>query len=62
MAVIKIDNLSVPGTELFADDETYLDRLTDAELNIQGGLITSPQKEREQTLPPTSLSFAVYYY
>ncbi len=37
MAVIKIDNLSVPGTELFADDESYMKELSEPELQIQGG-------------------------
>jgi len=42
MAVIKIDNLSVVGSELFSDHENYLDELLETEsINVNGGLWTS---------------------
>jgi len=44
MATIKIDNLSVTGSEFFSDSESYLDQLTELSendaLSIKGG--TSP--------------------
>ncbi|MBD2495832.1 hypothetical protein [Nostoc sp. FACHB-280] len=47
MATIKINNLSVTGSEFFSDSESYLDQLTDLSerdvFSIQGGLIiTTP--------------------
>ncbi|MEH2166526.1 MAG: hypothetical protein V7K41_07600 [Nostoc sp.] len=42
MATIKIDNLSVTGSEFFSDSESYLDRLTELSesdaLSIKGGI------------------------
>ncbi|MEH1901130.1 MAG: hypothetical protein V7L04_06875 [Nostoc sp.] len=41
MATIKIDNLSVTGSEFFSDSENYLDQLTELSendaLSIKGG-------------------------
>ncbi|MFK0734493.1 MAG: hypothetical protein ACIWVG_25645 [Gloeotrichia echinulata HAB0833] len=41
MATIKIDNLSVTGSELFSDSESYLDQLIEVSegdaLSIKGG-------------------------
>lgn len=41
MATIKIDNLSVTGSELFSDSESYLDQVTELSesdaLSIKGG-------------------------
>ncbi|MBH8555022.1 hypothetical protein I8751_22275 [Nostocaceae cyanobacterium CENA357] len=41
MATIKIDNLSVTGSELFSDSESYLDQITEVSesdsLRIKGG-------------------------
>ena len=38
MAVIKIENLSVVGSELFSDYENYLDELLETEsINTKGG-------------------------
>ncbi|MEH2006583.1 hypothetical protein [Nostoc sp.] len=41
MATIKIDNLSVTGSEFFSDSESYLDQLTELSENdafsIKGG-------------------------
>lgn len=39
MATIKINNLNPAGSELFSDSESYLQELSDADLNVQGGLI-----------------------
>ncbi|MEH2361989.1 hypothetical protein [Nostoc sp.] len=39
MAIITIDNLSVTGSELFSDSESYLDQLSESDtLSIQGGI------------------------
>ncbi len=44
MATIKIDNLSVTGSEFFSDSESYLDQLTELSesdaLSIKGGTWT----------------------
>ncbi|WP_375473653.1 hypothetical protein [uncultured Nostoc sp.] len=44
MATIKIDNLSVTGSEFFSDSETYLDQLLEVSLSdtlsIKGGIGT----------------------
>lgn len=41
MATIKIDNLSVTGSDFFSDSESYLDQLTELSendaLSIKGG-------------------------
>ncbi|MBD2002731.1 MULTISPECIES: hypothetical protein [Cyanophyceae] len=37
MATIKITNLHPTGSELFHDSESYLNELTDDELNLPGG-------------------------
>jgi hypothetical protein len=41
MATIKIDNLSVTGSEFFSDSESYLDQVTELSeidaLSIKGG-------------------------
>lgn len=43
MATITIDNLSVTGSELFCDSESYLDQLSESDtLSIQGGFKTYP--------------------
>lgn len=39
MATIRIEQLSA-GFELIADDETYLDELTDGELDLNKGGVT----------------------
>ncbi|MBD2495834.1 hypothetical protein [Nostoc sp. FACHB-280] len=60
MATIKIDNLSVTGSEFFSDSESYLDQLTDLSekdtLSIQGGLVrpTPPQFPPPFTSPFTT--------
>ncbi|XHR81062.1 MAG: hypothetical protein ACFKPT_22880 [Gloeotrichia echinulata GP01] len=45
MATIKIDNLSVTGSELFSDSESYLDQLIEVSegdaLSIKGGTHTT---------------------
>ncbi|MBD2495833.1 hypothetical protein [Nostoc sp. FACHB-280] len=58
MATIKINNLSVTGSEFFSDSESYLDQLTDLSerdvLSIQGGLIiTTPTTTIPTTTIPT---------
>ncbi|MEH2072417.1 MAG: hypothetical protein V7K47_30425 [Nostoc sp.] len=40
MATIKIDDLSLAGSELFQDSESFLNELTDAELGVYGGFKT----------------------
>ncbi len=44
MATIKIDNLSITGTELFSDSESYFDQLSELSesdaLSIKGGTWT----------------------
>ncbi|NDJ24513.1 hypothetical protein GS682_23295 [Nostoc sp. B(2019)] len=44
MATIKIDNLSISGTELFSDSESYFDQLSELSesdaLGIKGGTWT----------------------
>lgn len=57
MSTIVITDLCPDGFEILVSDESYLDTLTEPELNIYGGLITSPQRERELSLTPTALSF-----
>jgi hypothetical protein len=43
MATIKISDLHSAGSELFMDSESYLNELTDEELNMaHGGFITTP--------------------
>ena len=43
MATIKISDLHSAGSELFMDSESYLNELTNDELNIaHGGLFFSP--------------------
>jgi hypothetical protein len=37
MATIKIGNLNPVGSELFGDSESYLNELTDGELNMTNG-------------------------
>lgn len=37
MASIKVSDLLVSGANLFLDSESFLDGLTDAELNLNGG-------------------------
>jgi hypothetical protein len=39
MSTIKIVDLEVFGSDLFADDETYLRDLSDDELGISGGIV-----------------------
>jgi hypothetical protein len=40
MATISISNLSVTGSDLLADSESYLNELTDSELNeTKGGIL-----------------------
>ena len=38
MATIQINALNLAGSDLFADNESYLNDLSEAELNQQGGL------------------------
>ena len=38
MATIQINALNPAGSDLFADDESYLKELTDSEMDVQGGL------------------------
>lgn len=40
MASIQIHTLNPAGSDLFADDESYLKELTDSEMEVQGGLAT----------------------
>jgi hypothetical protein len=46
MATIKIDNLSVTGSEFFSDSESYLDQITELSeidaLSIKGGTLPTP--------------------
>jgi hypothetical protein len=46
MAKIKIDNLSVTGSEFFSDSESYLDQVTELSeidaLSIKGGTSVRP--------------------
>jgi hypothetical protein len=46
MATIKIDNLSVTGSEFFSDSESYLDQVTELSeidaLSIKGGTLPTP--------------------
>lgn len=42
MATININALNPAGSDLFADNESYLKDLSEAELNQQGGLIWTP--------------------
>ncbi|GET36127.1 hypothetical protein [Microseira wollei] len=58
MAKITIDNLSVTGSELFSDSESYLDQLseiseTDA-LSIKGGTGNNPPTRPITTTWPTT--------
>ncbi len=43
MATIKITNLYSTGSELFQDSETYLNDLTDEEMNSTGGWTFIPR-------------------
>ena len=43
MATIKISDLHSAGSELFMDSESYLNELTDEELNMAHGGFTSKQ-------------------
>lgn len=38
MAAIHINNLSPAGSDLLNDSESYLEMLSDSDLNAQGGL------------------------
>ena len=38
MATIQINALTPAGSDLFADNESYLKELTDAEMSIEGGV------------------------
>jgi lactobin A/cerein 7B family class IIb bacteriocin len=40
MATIKIHNLNAAGSELFNDSESYLNELTDEEMNMTNGGLT----------------------
>lgn len=63
MATIKIDHLSVSGSELFSDSESYLDQLSESDtLNVQGG--TSIIIYRTTLTPTTSpiLTPPIYQY
>jgi hypothetical protein len=37
MATINVNDLNSIGSDLFADSESYLQELSDLDLNIQGG-------------------------
>lgn len=41
MATIHINNLNPAGSDLLNDSESYLEALSDADLNLQGGIYTS---------------------
>jgi hypothetical protein len=41
MANININNLNCAGSDLLSDSESYLEALSDADLNLQGGIYTS---------------------
>lgn len=41
MATIQISNLSATGAELFGDSESYLNELTNEEMNLTGGFFSS---------------------
>ncbi len=38
MAIIKIKDLGAPGSALFSDSESYLNELTEDELDVSGGV------------------------
>jgi hypothetical protein len=57
MSTIAIEDLSPAGLKILSGNESYLDNLTETELNIYGGLIYSPQLEQQLSLRPTALSF-----
>jgi len=40
MATIQINNLNAAGSDLFNDSESYLNELTDEEINMTNGGIT----------------------
>ncbi|WP_017318970.1 hypothetical protein [Mastigocladopsis repens] len=40
MANIKLNDLRPVGSDFFADNESYLNELTDNELGVTGGIIT----------------------
>ena len=42
MACININNLNSIGSDLFADTESYLQDLSETDLNAQGGLYINP--------------------
>ena len=39
MATIKIANLNPVGSAFFNDSESYLNELTDSEMNVTGGIV-----------------------
>lgn len=39
MATIQINALNPAGSDLFADNESYLKELSDSEMNVQGGIV-----------------------
>ncbi|MCU0536236.1 MAG: hypothetical protein MUD14_20305 [Hydrococcus sp. Prado102] len=41
MANITISNLNPVGSELFSDSESYLNQISEEELKIQGGLMST---------------------
>jgi hypothetical protein len=44
MATIKVNNLNKTGLYLFDDYESYLNELTESEINLMGGCFTPPWK------------------
>jgi hypothetical protein len=42
MASIKLNDLSPAGSDLFADSESYLSDLTEDDLEVHGGAISTP--------------------
>ncbi|MBW4619993.1 MAG: hypothetical protein KME17_11640 [Cyanosarcina radialis HA8281-LM2] len=57
MSTIVIKDLSLAGFEILIGEESYLDTLTETELNIAGGLVYSPYLEQLLSLRPTALTF-----
>lgn len=41
MAKIKVNNLNKTGLDLFDDSESYLNELTESEINLMGGIYWS---------------------
>ncbi len=42
MSTIKLDELKPAGSDLFTDSESYMTDLTEEEMQVQGGAISTP--------------------